>query len=50
MGDPYEVHVVAFPTADDFRRYANDETRTTYLHLKDSAVERVMLIEGGLLP
>ena len=49
VGDPYEVHLVAFPTADDFRRYASDDTRTTYLHLKDSAVERVMLIEGVLL-
>jgi len=49
VGDPYEVHLVAFPTADDFRRYASDNTRTTYLHLKDTAVERVMLIEGVLL-
>ena len=49
VGNPYEIHLVAFPTADHFRRYASDDTRTTYLHLKNSAVERVMLIEGGLL-
>ena len=23
VGDPYEVHLVAFPTAEDFRNYAN---------------------------
>ena len=49
VGHPYEIHLVTFPTADDFRRYANDDTRSSYLHLKSSAVERVMLIEGGLL-
>ena len=49
VGDPYEVHLVAFPTAEDFRNYANDDARQSFLHLKDSAVERVLLIEGVLL-
>ena len=49
VGNPYEIHLIAFPTADDFRSYANNDIRKTCLHLKDSAVERVMLIEGVLL-
>ena len=49
VGNPYEIHLVTFPTADDFRKYAGDDTRTNYLHLKNDAVERVMLIEGRLI-
>jgi len=49
VGDPYEVHLIAFPTAEDFRNYVNDETRKSFLHLKDGSVERVLLIEGARL-
>ena len=47
VGDPYEVHLVAFATAADFANYVNDGTRTSFLHLKDESVERVLLIEGA---
>ena len=46
---PGRQGAVAFPTADDFRRYTRDDTRSSYLRLESNAVERVMLIEGGLL-
>ncbi len=49
VGDPYEVHLVSFPTAEAFRSYASNETRKAFLHLKDNAVERVLLIEGTQL-
>jgi hypothetical protein len=43
------VHLIAFPTAEDFRNYVNDETRKSFLHLEDRSVERVLLIEGARL-
>jgi antibiotic biosynthesis monooxygenase (ABM) superfamily enzyme len=46
VGDPYEVHLVAFASVDDFTGYVNDDTRKSWLHLKDAAVERILLIEG----
>ena len=46
---PYEVHLITFPTSDHFREYLNDESRKALLHLKDGAVERVLLIEGEAL-
>jgi hypothetical protein len=49
MGAPYEVHLVTFPTVDDFKAYAQDRTRQSFLHLKDSSVEKVLLIEGRQL-
>jgi hypothetical protein len=44
---PYEVHVVSFATRDDFTAYAKDETRRSYLPLKNQSIERVLLIEGA---
>ena len=48
LGDPYEVHLVAFPSEADFERYLNDDIRRSFAHLKDASVDRVMLVEGTL--
>ena len=45
--DPYEVHLVTFPTRTDFEAYSNDDARRSYLYLKDASVERVILVEGA---
>ena len=49
IGNPYELHVVTFPERKDFEGYCNDEERLQYLHLKEGAIEKVLLIEGKLL-
>ncbi len=46
VGEPYEVHLVSFPSKADFAAYAGDKERQGYLHLKDSSVARVLLVEG----
>ena len=49
MGDPYEIHLVTFPTREDFIAYGKDPERLNYLHLKESSIEKALLIEGKLL-
>jgi uncharacterized protein (DUF1330 family) len=49
VGRPYEVHLVSFPTTEDFAAYARDEKRQKYVPLKDESVESAMLIEGLLV-
>ena len=47
---PYEVHVLRFANEADIARYANDEVRQRHLHLKDRAVQSVLLIKGTATP
>ena len=49
IGSPYEIHLVAFPTDEDFKAYSSDPERQQFLHLKEASVEKVMLIKGTLL-
>ena len=44
---PYEVHVVRFASRADLDAYAADEERRRWLHLKEQAVERTIMIEGS---
>lgn len=46
---PYEIHVVTFPSKDDFEHYKNDPRRLSSLALKNNSVEKVVLIEGKAL-
>lgn len=43
---PYEIHLVAFETENDFFNFRHDETRKSFLHLKEQSVKSVMLIKG----
>ncbi len=49
FGNPYEVHLVTFPSDEDFLAYSSDKVRLQYIRLKDAAIEKVMLIKGALL-
>ena len=44
---PYEIHLVQFTTEADFDNFQTDETRKQFLHLKEQAVETVLLIKGN---
>jgi|SRR3712207_3172880 len=46
---PYEIHLVSFPTKEDFESYRDDKERLQYLPLKNQSVEKMLLIEGNLL-
>ncbi|HEY4197205.1 MAG TPA: hypothetical protein VGM63_16800 [Mucilaginibacter sp.] len=46
---PYELHVVTFPERKDFEGYSGDQERLQYMHLKEGAIEKVLLIEGKAL-
>lgn len=43
---PYEIHLVEFHSEDDFKRFAEDEHRKQFLHLKEKSIESVLLIRG----
>ncbi|MGD0679527.1 MAG: DUF1330 domain-containing protein [Polyangiaceae bacterium] len=44
---PYEIHLVRFPSEEAFDRFAADEERQRFLHLKEEAVRSTLLIHGG---
>jgi hypothetical protein len=46
---PYEVHLVTFKSPADFDGYKNDPRRTDFLDMKNSSVEKMVLIEGKAL-
>ena len=46
---PYEIHLGSFPTDDDFQRFMQDEERKKFLHLKEEAIQSVVLIKGNEL-
>src|ERR1700739_3795777 len=49
MDKPYELHLVSFPTREDFESYAKDNDRLKYMHLKEASIEKAQLIEGKML-
>ncbi|HWD89504.1 MAG TPA: hypothetical protein VG367_15340 [Mucilaginibacter sp.] len=49
LGKPYELHLVSFPSREDFEGYAKDNDRLKHMHLKEASIKKAMLIEGKLL-
>jgi hypothetical protein len=46
---PYEIHLVSFPAEEDFEAFGKDPERTSFLHLKEASVERIVLIRGNAI-
>lgn len=46
MDKPYEIHLVAFETDQDFQQFLQDEERKKFLHLKEQSIRSVILIKG----
>src|SRR3954454_17633398 len=46
---PYEIHLVEFPTEADFTNFTQDEERKKFLHLKEQSIRSVVLIKGTKL-
>lgn len=46
---PYEIHLVAFDTQQDFDNFKHDEERKQFLHLKEQSIQSSLLIQGQKL-
>lgn len=44
---PFEIHLVVFENEEGLAGYTQDETRKSYLHLKEQSVKSVVLIKGS---
>ena|ERR1700690_4493879 len=46
---PYEIHLAAFDTEQDFERFKQDEERKKFLHLKEKSIKPSVMIQGTKL-
>ena len=46
---PYEIHLVSFPSEEEFEAFKKDEERKQFLHLKEEAIKSVLMIKGNAL-
>jgi hypothetical protein len=44
---PYEIHLVRFPSEEAFDRFAADDERQRFLHLKEDGVRSTLFIQGA---
>ncbi len=44
---PYEIHLVEFFNEQDLEAFMKDETRQSFLHLKERAIKSAILIKGN---
>jgi len=49
IDQPYEIHLAAFDTENDFLNYMYDEERKRFLHLKEQSIKSALLIKGTKL-
>jgi len=46
MEQPYEIHLILFPSMAHFERFSADEGRKAFLHLKAQSVRASLLVGG----
>ena len=46
---PYEIHLVSFETEQDFENFKQDETRKSFVHLKEKSIESVLTLQGKVV-
>ncbi len=49
IAQPYEIHLVAFTSDHDLANFMQDKDRQKFLHLKQQAIQSVLLIKGAAL-
>lgn len=49
MEQPFEIHLVAFPSSAHFERFKQDDGRKAFLQLKERSVKVSLLIAGEKL-
>jgi uncharacterized protein (DUF1330 family) len=50
MDLPYEIHLVRFPDEEAFARFASDEERQRFLHLKNDSMKSSLVVRGIVVP
>jgi uncharacterized protein (DUF1330 family) len=43
---PYEIHLVEFPEEADINAFMKDDTRQSFLHLKEQSIKSAVMIKG----
>ena len=43
---PHEIHIVTFTSKAGFESYKNDPQRLAFMEMKNSSVQKIILIEG----
>lgn len=43
---PYEIHLISFPTEEDFKSYLLDPKRSSFNELKEKAIEYSLVYKG----
>jgi len=43
---PYEIHLVSFPSEDNFQNFLGDELRASFLHLKNLSIQEIVMTKG----
>ncbi|MEQ6122189.1 DUF1330 domain-containing protein [Reichenbachiella sp. MALMAid0571] len=43
---PYEIHFISFDSEEDLNNFLSDDTRLSFLHLKEQSVRSTLLIKG----
>lgn len=46
---PYEIHLISFPTDKDFKNYIQDSKRISFNHLKDESLRCSYIYKGEKL-
>ncbi|MDO6801512.1 hypothetical protein Q4595_03520 [Wenyingzhuangia sp. 1_MG-2023] len=46
---PYEIHLLSFPSDHDFKNYLEDSKRISFNHLKDESIKSSYLYKGEKL-
>lgn len=46
METPYEIHLVSFPSEQNFQAFLKDKERNKYVHLKEQSIKTITLIKG----
>jgi antibiotic biosynthesis monooxygenase (ABM) superfamily enzyme len=43
---PYEIHILAFDSKQDFENYMASEERKAFMHLKEISVKKAVIMKG----
>lgn len=47
--NPYEIHIISFPSKEQLKEYLTDETRKQFLHLKEASIKSSITIQGEIM-
>ncbi|WP_151672004.1 DUF1330 domain-containing protein [Patiriisocius marinus] len=45
-GHPYEIHFISFTSEEDLNAFMNDDSRLSFIHLKEESIKSTILVKG----